>query len=95
MAGENPGNEALESEGDNEMTPRHVYDVEGYWVAFVVDSEVFHREGDWLGRLVGEYEIRDKNGDLVGLLDERNCLFILKNHQRSSPLSASRGGVTG
>lgn len=88
-AGGFTGKAALETEGEKTMTPRHVYDPEGFWIAFVVDSEVFLREGDWLGRLVGEHEIRDKKGNLVGLLDERNCLFILKDKRKAPTLPAS------
>ncbi|HEY5593834.1 MAG TPA: hypothetical protein VIL61_01575 [Nitrospiria bacterium] len=56
------------------MTPRHIYDAEGYWVAFVVGMEVFLRGGEWLGRLsnergAGENEIRDRDGHLRGLLN--------------------------
>lgn len=60
------------------MSVKHVYDLEGFWIAFIVDSEVFLREGDWFGRLSGEHEVRDQNGDLVGLLDERDCLLMVK-----------------
>jgi len=33
------------------MDPRHIYDVDGYWVAFVVGTEVFLRGGEngWAG----------------------------------------------
>lgn len=63
------------------MTPRHVYDAEGYWVAFVVGAEVFLRGGEWLGRLSGEKEagtneIRDRDGQLRGLLDARGRMSL-------------------
>jgi hypothetical protein len=65
------------------MTPRHVYDKEGYWVAFVVGTEVFLRGGEWLGRLSGERgagtnEIRDRDGHLRGLLDEHGGLSLVE-----------------
>ncbi len=64
------------------MTPRHVYDAEGYWVAFVVGTEVFLRGGEWLGRLsgekeAGENEIRDRDGHLRGLLDARGWMSLI------------------
>lgn len=59
------------------MTPRHVYDAEGYWVAFVVGTEVFLRGGEWLGRLSGENEIRDRDGHLRGLLDARGRMSLI------------------
>jgi hypothetical protein len=58
------------------MTPRHVYDLEGYWVAFVVGTEVFLRGGEWLGRLSGENEVRDRDGQLRGVIDERGRLSL-------------------
>lgn len=60
------------------MTPRHVYDEEGYWIAFVVGTEVFLRGGEWLGRLSGTNEIRDRVGHLRGLLDERGGLALVE-----------------
>jgi len=65
------------------MTPRHIYDAEGYWVAFVVGTEVFLRGGEWLGRLSGESgagtnEIRDREGQLRGVLDERGGLSLVE-----------------
>ena len=59
------------------MTPRHVYDAEGYWVAFVVGTEMFLRGGEWLGRLNGENAVRDRDGQLRGLMDERGRLLII------------------
>ncbi len=60
------------------MTPRHVYDLEGYWVAFVVGTEVFLRGGEWLGRLSSENEIRDRDGHLRGVIDERGRLSLVE-----------------
>jgi hypothetical protein len=59
------------------MTPRHIYDVERYWVAFVVGTEVFLRGGEWLGRLSGTNEIRDRDGQLRGLLDARGQMSLI------------------
>ncbi len=60
------------------MTPRHIYDAEGFWVAFVVGTEVFLRGGEWLGRLSGTKEIRDREGQLRGRLDERGGLSLVE-----------------
>lgn len=60
------------------MTPRHLYDAEGYWIAFVVGSDVFLRGGEWLGQLMEKSEIRDREEGLIGLVDEGDCLFILE-----------------
>lgn len=59
------------------MTPKHIYDSEGYWIAFVVGPEVFLRGGEWLGSLTGQNEIRDHDGNLRGLLDERDQLSVV------------------
>ena len=59
------------------MTPRHIYDAEGYWVAFVVGMEVFLRGGEWLGQLSGENEIRDRDGHLRGLLNARGQMSLI------------------
>jgi len=59
------------------MTPRHIYDAEGYWVAFVVGTEVFLRGGEWLGQLSGTKVIRDRDGQLRGLLDEGGRLSLI------------------
>jgi len=59
------------------MTPRHLYDEEGYWVAFVVGTEVFLRGGEWLGRLSGSNVIRDREGQLRGLMDEGGRLSLI------------------
>jgi hypothetical protein len=61
------------------MTPRHIYDVEGYWVAFVVGAEVFLRGGEWLGQLAGNNEIRDREGELRGVVDEQGRLSIVES----------------
>ncbi|MBI3812782.1 MAG: hypothetical protein HY283_11380 [Nitrospirae bacterium] len=70
------------------MTPRHIYDAEGFWVAFVVGTDVFLRGGEWLGRLSGEKEtgekeagtneIRDRDGHLRGLMDERGRMSLVE-----------------
>lgn len=67
------------------MTPRHVFDEEGYWIAFIVGSEVFLRGGEWLGRLSGENEIRNNDGELRGVLDKGDRLSLIEK-------SASRVG---
>jgi hypothetical protein len=61
------------------MTPRHIYDADGYWVAFVVGTEVFLRGGEWLGRLSGDYEIRDQDGQLRGILDDGGRLLMVES----------------
>ncbi|MBI3596181.1 MAG: hypothetical protein HY203_03390 [Nitrospirae bacterium] len=61
------------------MTPRHIYDAEGYWVAFVVGTEVFLRGGEWLGRLSDHHEIRDQDGQLQGFMDDDGRLLILES----------------
>lgn len=65
------------------MTPRHIYDAEGFWVAFVVGTEVFLRGGEWLGRLSGEKEaganeIRDRDGHLRGLMDDNGRVSLIE-----------------
>lgn len=71
------------------MIPRHVYDSQGFWVAFVVNRDVFLREGDWFGTLSRECEIRDSQGSLIGLLDETDCLFFFDSKSSSPALSGT------
>jgi hypothetical protein len=67
------------------MIPRHVFDAEGYWIAFIVGKEVFLRGGEWLGRLSADDEIRDQNERLRGFLDSSGCLSIIEpGHLRVS-----------
>jgi hypothetical protein len=61
------------------MAPRHIYDSDGYWVAFVVGTEVFLRGGEWLGRLSGDYEIRDQDGHLRGIMDDGGRLLMVES----------------
>ncbi len=58
------------------MSPRHIYDKEGYWIAFVVDGDVFDRSGDWLGHLVNGQEIYGVNGHYLGTLTEDGRLVL-------------------
>ncbi|HEY4485459.1 MAG TPA: hypothetical protein VI702_03925 [Nitrospiria bacterium] len=51
------------------MTPRHIFDAQGRWVVFVVGPDVFLRDGEWLGNLSANNEIRDRKGRLMGALD--------------------------
>lgn len=57
------------------MSPRHIYNAEGYWVAFVVDGDVFDRSGDWLGHLVNGQEIYGVDGEHLGTLTEDGRLL--------------------
>jgi hypothetical protein len=50
------------------MSPRHIYNRDGYWVAFIVGDDVFDRFGDPLGCLVNGQEIYGANGDHLGTL---------------------------
>jgi len=59
------------------MIPRHVFDAEGYWIAFLVGKEVFLRGGEWLGRLSGEIEVRDQDDRLRAVLDGHGRLSII------------------
>jgi len=61
------------------MDPRHIYDVDGYWVAFVVGTEVFLRGGEWLGRLSSKNEIRDHDGQLRGFMDDEDRLLRVES----------------
>ena len=58
------------------MSPRHIYDKEGYWIAFVVDGDVFDRSGDWLGHLVNDQEIYGVDGHYLGMLTEDGRLVL-------------------
>jgi hypothetical protein len=60
------------------MAPKHIYDAEGYWVAFVVGAEVFLRGGEWIGRLADNNEILGQNGQLRGFLDDAGRLFMVQ-----------------
>jgi len=59
------------------MIPGHVFDAEGYWIAFIVGKEVFLRGGEWLGRLGTDNDIRDHDGRLRGFLNTSGCLTII------------------
>ena len=61
------------------MAPRHIFDADGYWVAFAVGAEVFLRGGEWLGRLAGDNEIRDHDGQLRGFMDEEGRLLMVES----------------
>ena len=52
------------------MSPRHIYNSEGRWVAFVVDGDVFSRSGDLIARVVNRCEIYGLDGSLLGTLAE-------------------------
>ncbi|HUK57229.1 MAG TPA: hypothetical protein VLY20_11270 [Nitrospiria bacterium] len=60
------------------MTPKRIYDAEGYWVAFAVGAEVFLRGGEWIGQLAGNHEIRDRQGQLRGFMDEEGRLSMVE-----------------
>ena len=60
------------------MAPGHIYDAEGYWVAFVVGADLFLRGGEWLGRLAGNHEIRDQDGQLRGFMDDEGRLLMVE-----------------
>ena len=61
------------------MAPRHIFDADGYWVAFAVGTEVFLRGGEWLGRLAGDNEIRDRDGQLRGFMDDGGRLLMVES----------------
>jgi hypothetical protein len=44
------------------MRPRHVYNKEGFWVAFIVGDQVFDPAGNLIGRLVGNREVLAMDG---------------------------------
>ena len=68
------------------VTPRHIYNADGYWIAFIVGTEVFRRGGEWLGQLCGRTEVRDHDGRLRGLLSP--------DGSRLSILEKEKSGVT-
>jgi hypothetical protein len=80
------------------MVPRHIYDADGYWVAFVVGTEVFLRGGEWLGRMAGDNEIRDQDGHLRGFMDDEGRLLMVESDSvrmnvpvKVGPCEAERG----
>lgn len=58
------------------MTPRHIFDAKGNWVAFVVGPDLFLRDGEWLGNLTAKNEILDRKGRLMGVLDKAGRLSL-------------------
>jgi hypothetical protein len=56
------------------MSPRHIYDADGYWVAFIVGNDVFDRAGERLGHLVDGQEIYGVKGDHLGTLTDEGRL---------------------
>ena len=68
------------------VTPRHIYNEDGHWVAFIVGTEVFRRGGEWLGQLCGRTEVRDHDGRLRGLLSH--------DGKRLSILAEEKPGIT-
>ena len=52
------------------MSPRHIYDSEGRWVAFIVDGDMFDCSGDLIARIVNRRDVYSLNGSLLGTIKE-------------------------
>jgi hypothetical protein len=50
------------------MSPRHIYNSEGFWVAFIVGDQVFDPTGNLVGRLVGNRDVLAKDGSRLGTI---------------------------
>jgi 4-fold beta flower protein len=50
------------------MSPRHIYNTEGFWVAFIVEDQVFDCTGDLIGRLVDGHELFTTEGSRLGTI---------------------------
>jgi hypothetical protein len=61
------------------MSPRHIYNHEGFWVAFVVGDQVFSCGGDLMGHLVDNHEIYGRDGSRLGTLTQDGRLFSSLN----------------
>lgn len=71
------------------MTPKHIHDAEGFWVAFTVGPEVFLRGGEWLGRMTANNEIRDHDGHLRAIVDEEGRLTRVESVRMDVPARVS------
>jgi hypothetical protein len=52
------------------MGPKHIYNSEGRWLAFIVDGDIFNRSGDLIARVVNHCEIYGLDGSLMGTIAE-------------------------
>ena len=70
------------------MQPRHIYDTEGRWVAFVVNGDVFDRSGDLIARLNHRQEILGLDGDALGVVTEHGHYLSVMAFPGASILSS-------